>query len=262
MATRRASSPRKRRNRYYSRAKISERKFERVLWAFARHESASDAAQRLRLSVNTVADLYRRIRDFLDRTGFFDVFTELASVNEENLDWREYIHTFHRKRMAGRGGIRVGGSGSDLDERESCWRFVIWEFFDVDRVDAAYWVQYKTLLDFIRKFGPLDNPIWTPRSEARHPQDYLRLWRDLSKAGEERVAEAFEEVESGRDAVEEMEADKRRLIEQVREYTQEAAIFAKRQEAQDFAYKHFCKTLRAAMQNRLGASWPGDETDR
>lgn len=261
MATRRAASPRKRRNRYYSRAKISERKFERVLWAFASHESASDAAQRLRLSVNTVADLYRRIRDFLDRAGFFDVFTELASVNEQNLDWREYTHTFHRKRMAERGGIRAGGAGSDLDERESCWRMLIWEFFDLDRMDAAYWVQYKTLLDFIREFGPLDNPIWTPRTDTRHPRDYLQLWRELSEAGESRVGEALDELETGEPEPGEEDSEKKRLAARVGEYAQEAAIFAEREKAQEFAYKHFCKALRAAMQNRLGAKWPGGDTE-
>jgi len=160
-------------NRYYKRAKISERKFPEVLRLFALDLPATKAADLCGLSVRSVNTIYQRIRTRLvDECALHSLFAGEIEVDESYFGPRRV----RGKRGRGAGsktivfGIfkRNGWVYTEIvpDARKSSLQQVIRGHVSIDSViHSDGWRGYQGLVDV--GYAALSSPSWRKRVCSR-----------------------------------------------------------------------------------------------
>jgi hypothetical protein len=158
MANRRKSKTRRRRRPLYHSAKISAYRFRRILWHFVRDRSASETARRTGLSVNSVNDLYRKIRIYFFEAGLFMDFYGGAGWAkydpEADKEFEQSLLAFHRSRLRGR-PVRTRSAELDYHLAESWWRLDFAMIMRERRSEVVYDMMMGQLLAVIRVAGPV-----------------------------------------------------------------------------------------------------------
>lgn len=153
-------------SRLYRSGKISDYRFRKVLAHFARDHSATDTAEAVGLSVNSVHTIFKKMRVFFFEVGLFRDFYEgrdPLSV-ESHLARFEYgLLEFHFSRVRDKRGLRSLPGAPDYHFAESCWRYDFKVLMDERPTDAIHVMMQAHLLEVIRLCGPLGRP---PRNRA------------------------------------------------------------------------------------------------
>ena len=159
MPTRKNSKVRRHGRRLYHSAKISEYRFRKVLWHFVRDHTATATARAVALSINSVNDLYRKIRIYFFEAGLFKDFyggTGWAKYDPEaDKEFEQSLLAFHRRRLRRRRGVKTTPDQPDYHLAESWWRLDFAMIMRERPSDAVYDMMIGQLLAVIRVAGPV-----------------------------------------------------------------------------------------------------------
>ena len=172
MTSARVLVSRKPTNRLYRGGKISEHRFRKVLRAFAGDTPPSTLAGQMRLSLNSIAAIYQRLRAHYVKIGVFrdfyrDDYPPGAAVNEPVQEFEAYeraLLAFHLRRVSDMRGIKPQPAGIDHHFCESCWRFRFVPFFEGRPDESVHGMMFDELLTYVRVGGPIGTP--TPNLQA------------------------------------------------------------------------------------------------
>jgi hypothetical protein len=146
-------------HRLYRAGKISDAIFRRVLWHFVRDHTAADTARALKLSANSVTDMFRKIRVYFFEAGLFmDVHGgtgEAAFDPALDAEFERDLLRFHYNRLRSRHGVRIDPDRPDYHLAESWWRL---DFAMIARErpsESVYDMMLGQLLAVIRVAGPV-----------------------------------------------------------------------------------------------------------
>lgn len=148
----------------YFSAKISEYQFKKVLWHFTLDHSAIETTRHVRLSANSIAALFAKLRKF-----FFDhgLFTDIYNGGDprDGTKFEDYediefaILDFHLKRFAAKhGALDSPMDAPDHHFSESHWRHDYAPLVEQRNADVVQRMMYAHLLEFILRFGPVGSP--------------------------------------------------------------------------------------------------------
>lgn len=149
-------------NRLYRSAKISEYQFTRVLWAFAQDEAATQAANHIDLSVNSITAIYGKLRRYFYETGLFvDIYQgndprDGSALADEEFELR--LIEFHISRAADKRGIDDAPEGPAYHFAESHWRFHYAVMNEGRPSEALHRMMFAHLLEMIRCCAPVGAP--------------------------------------------------------------------------------------------------------
>lgn len=157
--TRAVSKKRRGGSRLYYAAKISDYRFRKVLWHFVRDHTATETARATGLSLNSVNDLYRKIRVYFYEAGLFMNFyggTGWASYDPQaDKEFEHLLLSFHRNRLRSRRGVRETPGQPNYHLAESWWRLDFAMILRERASDAVYDMMTGQLLSVIRVAGPV-----------------------------------------------------------------------------------------------------------
>ena len=173
----------------YHSAKITDRRFRKVLWHFVEDHSAARTAQATGLSANSVTAIFRKLRVYFWEVGLFtDVY--------EGLDPREAVSDaptfelalldFHIGRYRDKRGLKSPVSEPDYHFAESHWRFQF-KVMALHRpgIDVRP-MMMEHLLEIIRLCGPVGrkpgNRMAGLQAVARQMDQRLR-WMERNDPG-------------------------------------------------------------------------------
>lgn len=189
MAVRPKIKKRARSKPLYFASKISDYQFRRVLWHFARDDSAQEAARHVRLSETSIGAIYTKLRAFLFDIGLFlDIYKgrdPRDGLGDPDAELYEFnLIDFHLERVARKhGALDSAMDAPDYHFAESCWRQRYRDIVRERDADAAQRAMFADLLEFVRRFGPVggkNKPTAVKRLAglrlALAQQDRLLLW--------------------------------------------------------------------------------------
>jgi hypothetical protein len=175
------SQAKRRTRRLYHSAKISDYRFRRVLWHFVRGHTATETARATRLSVNSVNELYGKIRTYFFEAGLFKDFyggTGWAAYDpEQDKEFEQSLLAFHRRRLRSRRGVKTRPGQPDYHLAESWWRLDFAMILRERPSDAVYDMMIGQLLAVIRVAGPV----------GRRPANSTQLRRTLARLIDQRI---------------------------------------------------------------------------
>jgi len=145
----------------YHASKISEARFVKVLWHFAKDDTVAETAFRTGLSGNAVNTIFVKLRRFFIEAGLFtDIYqggdpaegSELAEI-----EYERHLIEFHFARVRAKRGI--GSGPAEIDHfAESHWRFHYAMLVEDRGGDAVHHMMHRHLLEMIRRCGPVGRP--------------------------------------------------------------------------------------------------------
>lgn len=146
--------------RLYRSAKISDHQFRQVLWSFARDETVTEAAQKIRLSITSIHAIYGKLRSFFTQSG---LFTDPYRGGDPRNGLPEGEEIFEHRLInyyLNRNARKRGLPDTTLDEvdphwNESHWRFHYWAMTEGQRADSVDRMMFSHLLAHIRLCGPV-----------------------------------------------------------------------------------------------------------
>jgi hypothetical protein len=162
--------PKRARRSLYHASKISEARFRKVLWHFAKDDTAAEAAQRTGLSINAVNTIFVKLRRFFTEAGMFtDVYQGGDPADGSPLaeiEYERHLIEFHFARVQAKRGI---GSGQSEDDHwcESHWRFHYAVLVGDRGSDALHHMMHRHLLEMVRRCGPVGRPPVNRREGLR-----------------------------------------------------------------------------------------------
>lgn len=178
-------------SRFYCAAKITDYQFKRVLWHFVLDDTVRETARHVRLSENSIAAIFAKLRRFFFRYGLFNDPYEgrdpAEGFGDAALDEAEHrILTFHLARLRRRRKvIHDPDDEPDYLLAESQWRFNY--MMSGRAAETLHPMMYARLMEFIRSFGPVGAPhLPTPEQRkagltlALEQFDRMLLWLERS----------------------------------------------------------------------------------
>jgi len=179
-----ARSPKLKRSpgrKLYHSAKISDYRFKKVLWHFVLDDLNADAAKATGLSINTVQDIFQKLRVFFHETETFrSIYPEGVLATEVELEDEELeflILELHLARWRRKRGMRSPISGPDYHFAESCWRYWYLRLARLGGEEAIHRMMYAHLLEIIKICGPV----------GRKPVNYKAGLLALSRQMDQRM---------------------------------------------------------------------------
>ncbi|WP_375412998.1 hypothetical protein [uncultured Bradyrhizobium sp.] len=152
-------------------AKISDYRFRKVLACFVRDHTATETARMTGLSVNSVNDLYRKIRIYFYDAGLFMNFYGGAGPArydpDDHKDFERTLLRFHRNRLRSRRGVRETPGAPNYHLAESWWRFDFAMILRERPSDSVYDMMVAQLLAIIRVAGPIGRHPKNPAARSR-----------------------------------------------------------------------------------------------
>ena len=155
------SKSKRREQPLYFAAKISDYQFKRLVWHFVLDDSAAETARHVRLSANSIASVYAKLRAFFYELGLFhDPYAgrdPRDGYAEEGYDDIELMRLrYHLARVAKkRGRLDAPLHGPDHHFAESHWRFDFEPLAQERGHEAVQPMMYNHLMEFVRRFGPV-----------------------------------------------------------------------------------------------------------
>lgn len=145
-------------------AKISNYQFETVLWQFILDCPERQAAGHIRLSENSIAAIYGKLRSFFFNAGLFPDIYNGRSPDEGGREGHEVAEfaliEFHLNRnKAKRGSLDSAATGPDYHFSESCWRHSF-EPLRMERpAEHINRLMMHQALAFVKRFGPVGSRL-------------------------------------------------------------------------------------------------------
>ena len=155
-------------------AKISDYRFRRVLGHFVRDSTAVDAGRDVRLSTNSVAAIYRKLRVFFFEVGLFLDFYDGKDpliFESDNPVFEKALLEFHFARLRRHHGFRSPLSEPPYHFAESCWRYDFHIMMNERPADSVHNMMERHLLEIIRQCGPVGLP---PRNRRMGMESVMR----------------------------------------------------------------------------------------
>jgi hypothetical protein len=146
--TRRAAKP------LYHSAKISDYIFRKILLHFVRDHTATETARDTRLSVNSVAAIFAKLRVYFTEAGLFSNPVEVGMF-ADNEEFEMRFLEFHTGRVKEKRGLRSPPNGTDYHTCESHWRFHFYMLMIQRPSESVHAMMLNHLLEIMRICGPV-----------------------------------------------------------------------------------------------------------
>ncbi|WP_442092012.1 hypothetical protein [Rhizobium brockwellii] len=146
--TRRAAKP------LYHSAKISDYIFRKILWHFVRDHTATETARETRLSLNSVAAIFAKLRVYFTEAGLFSDPVKIGMF-DDNEEFEMRFLEFHIGRVKEKRGLRSPLNGPDYHVCESHWRLHYMMMMEGRGTDAVHAMMFSHLLEIILCCGPV-----------------------------------------------------------------------------------------------------------
>jgi len=153
--------PKRRKSQLYASSKLSDYQFKKVLWHFARDDTASEAAKHVRLSINSINAIYTKLCSFFVEARLFMSIYDILGDEQIEPEYEEALVGFHFLRIGEKHGLR--NKAAHMQHfAESCYRFD--RRMAVDRGDSENLerIIYQEMLGLIRAAGPIGKPVSDP----------------------------------------------------------------------------------------------------
>lgn len=166
--------PRRARRPLYHASKISEARFKKVLWHFAKDDTVAEAARQTGLSQNAVSTIFVKLRRFFTEVGMFtDVYEGGDPADglpggepDEAIHFEFELIEFHFARLKAKRGL--GRGAAEIDQfNESHWRYHYVMLMGDRGSDAVHHMMHRHLLEMIRRRGPVGRPPVNRREGLR-----------------------------------------------------------------------------------------------
>lgn len=160
-----SARPRRVRRPLCHASKISEARFKKVLWHFAKDDTVAEAARQTGLSQNAVSTIFVKLRRFFTEVGMFtDVYEGVdpaeglpGGERDEAIHFEFELIEFHFARLKAKRGF--GSGPAEIDQfNESHWRFHYAKLLGDRGGDGVHHMMHRHLLEMIRRCGPVGKP--------------------------------------------------------------------------------------------------------
>jgi hypothetical protein len=165
----------------YRSSKISDYRFQKVLWHFVRDHSVALTATETRLSANSVTAIFRKLRIYFFEVGLFTDFYEGSNpleITTENEVVEFLLLDYHLTRLRDKRGMKIIPGEPDYHFAESHWRFQFRLLMDQRSAEGVYNMMHSHLLEIIRACGPI----------GAHPQNVAMARRIRARQLDQRVS--------------------------------------------------------------------------
>lgn len=175
--------PKRRTAPLYSSAKISEYHFRKLLWHFVRDHTATETAKSVKVSINSIAAIFAKLRRYFFAVNLFTDFHKGGDPRDGSgdPDKDEYefrLIDFHLKRAAAK-RMNSDEWGEPYNFAESHWRFHYWILEQQRPSEAIHDMMMAHLLEVIRACGPVGRKPTNPDAGAALAEAHLNqrlLW--------------------------------------------------------------------------------------